>query len=232
MRLTTIIAAAAVLAACAVPQVKQVPAPQPLALPADGNSNTIDLSTVTVKLPYDETKMRVQHGWLCEFGKEITLPNDRLPMSRRDVEEAFSRALGPLNYKFPKAPESVFEASSVNGPQLLIGATVIRREASLCYQFSGSPTLSFGNISSAKGSAYLQITWEIFSVAERKVILRKTTEGTYMTDETIDDGEKITTLNAFKASLLSLAADPKFKELVLRKEPLPPLKEKSNSLPA
>ncbi len=214
-----------------MPQVKQVSNPEPSVLPVDEVSNTIDLSTVTVKLPYDEAKMRIQYGWLCEFGKEVILPNDRLPISRRDVDEGFRRALGPLNYKFPKPSESVFQSSSVDGPDLLLGATVIGREASLCFQFSGSPTLSFGNISSAKGSAYLKISWEVFSVADQKVILKKTTEGTYRTDESLADGDKVTTLNAFKASLLSLAADPKFKELILQKRPAPPSMEKTKALP-
>ena len=216
-RLLTVISVTVLLGACAVHPVRHVAASEPSALPANVFSNTIDLSTVTVRLPYDEAKMRIQYGLFCEFGNEVTLPNERLPITKRDIEETFRRALGPLNYKFPKPSESVFQSLTSDSPQLLLGATVIRREASLCFPFSGSPTLSYGNINSAKGSAYLQITWEVFSFSEKKVVLKRTTEGAFRADNTIVDGEKITTLNALKASLLSLAADPQFKELILQK---------------
>jgi len=214
--------AIALIGGCALPPGKQARMAEPSALSADSQSNTIDLSLVTVRLPYDKAKTRIQYGWFCEYGKEVTWPNDSLPVSRRDIEETFRQALGPLNYKFPKPSTSVFESRLGEGADLLLGAVVTEREANLCFPLSGSSNLSFGNINSAKGSTYLQITWEVFSVIERRVVFKTTTEGAFQTGTSIVDGEKVMTLNAFKASLLGLAADPKFKELILRRQIPPP----------
>ncbi len=205
------------LAACSVPPVKQVPVLNPSALPADSNSNIVDLSVIAIKLPYDEGKVRFQFGWLCELGNEIKLPNDSLPVTRRDLYEGFRRALGPLNYRFPKASNSAFQSAPIEGPELILGATVIQREVSLCFPFSGSPTIRFGNTRVAKGSVYLKIMWEAFSIREQKVVFNKTTEGTYKVDESLDDAETIIYTNAFVASLKNFAADQTFRDLVLQK---------------
>jgi hypothetical protein len=102
----------------------------------------------------------------------------------------------------------------------------------MCFPYSGSPTLAFGNTSTAKGSVYLQIAWEVFSVSERKVVFRKTTEGTFRSDDPIGGAERAMTLNAFTASLLNLAADPQFRELVLQQPKSPANDGKRPSLPA
>jgi hypothetical protein len=142
-RATTIFVLALMLEGCTVPTVRQAEMLKPMALPVKAFSNVIDISTVRVRLPFAERGMRLQYGWLCESGDEVALPNDSLPLTRRDIEEAFRRALAPLNYKFPTPPDSVFQTARAEGAQLLLGATVIKREASLRFQSSGSRSLAF-----------------------------------------------------------------------------------------
>lgn len=222
----------ALLVGCSVPPVKQVVAESPTALPVDSHSNVIDLSVVVVKLPYDERRVRFQFGWLCEMGNEIKLPNDSLPVTRQDLYEGFRQALGPLNYKFPKPSNSAFQSAPIERAELLLGATVIKREVSLCFPFSGSPTIRFGNTRTAKGSVYLQVAWEIFSVAEQKVVFKKTTEGVYKAEESISDAETVLYTNAFAASLANFAADPHFRDLVLQKPKPRPGNTKMSNIPA
>lgn len=202
------------LAACAIPPVSNAEKRAAIAVPIDTQSNPLQLSKVITRIPVGETIAKMQYGWGCMPGMVLGWPGGRLAVSDQSLSETFKRELERLRYAIASEPDSVFESAITSPSQLQVGATISKVEANLCFPYSGSPTLSAGNTDSVKGAVFMRVTWELYSPAQAKVILKLTTDGAFQTDPTIVGGLPAIFLKAFAANINNLAADPEFHRLV------------------
>jgi hypothetical protein len=127
----------------------------------------------------------------------------------------------PLGYQLEAEPESVFSPPPGPRAELLVGATVKKVQANLCFPFSGSPSLNVGDPSLTKGTVFVEIVWELYSVSQAKVVHTATTSGTFESKDAIGGGIATMVLNAFMNSLSNLAADAAFHKQATTRPPLP-----------
>lgn len=214
------IAATGALGACAALPVPKAPTLVPPPLPQQAFSNELRLSTVIARMQPSDAILNVQYGWACLPAGSRALQTNRLPVIPEDMTAAFKAVLEPLRYKIERESESVFVPRNGPAAELLVGATVKRIEASLCFPFVGSPALNVGDPSLVKGKLFAQVTWEIFSVSRGAVVYTGTTEGTFEIDRTVTGGVGTMVLNAFMVNLANLAANDEFRTHV-QKPPVP-----------
>jgi hypothetical protein len=212
---TASLCAIAVLAtACAVPPVSEAPVRTALVIPAGVNSNDLQLNRILVRLPREQSGYKVQFGWFCEPGIDRGWPLGQLPVSYNDLAEAFNGELGKHQYKVVGLPESVFDSGQ--RAELQVGGIVNRLEANFCFPFSGRPTLDVGITDRIKGNIFMQVTWEVYSVSQSKVVFTTTTQGAFKAEEAVRGGVPGMLVRAFSANLRNLAADPGFHGVVLK----------------
>ena len=134
----------------------------------------------------------------------------RLVMNPRTEQAIMSPALravreelGRAGYKDPtRAPQRLFEEDNeAAGPDLLLGGMLEEFRTSYCSSGSGART---------DGWVRMKVRWELYDVAERKVVHAKTVETTSETtgSEAIREGEFFA--RAYRASVRALLADRQF----------------------
>jgi hypothetical protein len=206
-----------VLVACAVPPPIVIKTGTPLELASGQPVQVMGLGPMVARLDASEAMLNVQYGWFCEPASRRRLPSDFVPFSRGDLQGAIQGALEPLGYKFKSAPDSVFKREAP--APLLLGGTVTKVRVNTCHPFSGRPSLDVGNPTVVKGNAFLEVTWELFSSGDQKVVYKSSSQGSFATESTISGGASAILLNALKENLRNLAADPSFRDAVLKALP-------------
>lgn len=164
------------------------------------------------------SSVSIQYSW---FKKNVSLPrmsSDARLLSVGDMRRAFERLYVPLGYKLAAEESSVFKTTAV--PDLLLGGRMTRVNANAWHPYSGSPDLQEGMPVVVKGSAQLDITWEVLEMSSQKVIFTRTVPGQFEADGDLPGGLSTLILNAYADSLKGLAADPAFRDAVLKAKPL------------
>lgn len=198
-------------------------------------TNVVRLEKVVSRLSSDDARVRIQYSWFCIPTTDVRIPEGAPPIALSDLRRIFQETLEGMKYAVEKPSESIFNASPAMPAGLLIGATVQNLQARLCYPFTGSPTLHVGNISRVKGKVSMQIRWEIYSIAQSKVVHISTTSGSYETNDSIEGGSISMFQRAFSDSLRNLATEPSFNEVLSsplhqrRQQPSPDSEKSLNS---
>lgn len=212
---TVLVAAAAAMAGCTVPPVRQGladPAPSAAPLPAT--------DILPVKFARVETMrvgtggFNVQFGWLCEHGPRKAWQH----LAARDYALLFSRVLQGLGFRVDPPTASLFEDPDL-GSDFQVGATIEATEANLCFPFSGRPSLDVGNPDIVKGHAQMAVRWEVYSRSRKQVVYSLRTEGAVSLPESVRGGAQGVYARLFAANVERLAGDPGFRGLVTRASP-------------
>jgi hypothetical protein len=206
------------LTACAVPQVHEASRLAPILVPEDVETREIELGPLVAKMA--QARVGIQFGFLCEVGQARVLSTTRLPVSQEQINKAFKTVFESLGYRVLKEADSVFAKTA--SADLVLGGTLTQFQSNLCYPYSGRADLTAGSTSSVKGSAFVEIDWELYSVSERKVVYRGKSQGSFETKEIVMGGFDAIVLNAVAASLTNLAANPAFHAIAAR--PVAPAK--------
>jgi hypothetical protein len=217
IRLVSTLLVCIFLAACAVPPPTIVQAGKPLAIPPNQTIQEMDLGPVVARLDVSGSVLNFQYGWFCEPASQRRLPPDAVPFSRGALQRVVQGAFEPLGYKLKSAPDSVFEREAPAA--LSLGGVVTKIVVNTCHPFSGRPSLDVGNPSIVKGNAFVEVTWELFSSGDQKVVYKSSVQGTFATDSTVSGGASAILMNAVAANLQNLASDPSFRDAVINALP-------------
>jgi serine protease Do len=130
------------------------------------------------------------------------------------TESVFSTALNDelaaAHYTLTGQSDDMFgDAHSGSGDELQLGGRVDSLKLDLCY------TVIEGRVEKVKGTASMQVTWELYSPLDRKVIYKKSVTGA--TDDREDTKDLLALLShAFKRAADALLADQGFHDLLIR----------------
>jgi hypothetical protein len=204
---------ATTLVGCAIQTATPVPVQSPEVLNELATGNPIVLSKVIANLPEEDLKVSTQLGAFCIPSFSNYLPANYVPMSNVAMAAGFRRTMAKFNFKVNEAaPGSVFERREIDRQTLFIGATIQRLRINVCHPFSNSTVPNATAPAFAKGSAYIQVRWEVFSVDEGKVIFTSTTEAEHRITDSVTDGVRTLVLGAFLTSLSKLAENQSFRD--------------------
>lgn len=208
----------ATLCACEVPPVRKGEIKVAREVPPGTNAKPIQFRRILVKLPLGEAIGRLHYGWGCFPGAPIIWRGGRLNLTAEELTETFRSELKKANYPVVGDPYALFEDPTALRAEILVAGLVEKIETTACFPFSGSPTANIGYTNSAKGGAFMRVTWQVYSLRDEKVVHSVATEGSFHTDELIPGGVPRFLLNAFSANIRNLLSDPGFHGLVVQTE--------------
>jgi hypothetical protein len=215
LTLTIFLIAASILAACQIAPIRMAERKVPVPLPLEKRTGPIQLKKILIRIPIGDQIGQIYYGWGCAAGAKTTWNGGRLALTDEELTHAFKTELEKHKYTVAGDSESVFERENVSNAEYLVGGSINKVEANLCFPFTGNPTATIGNPAQVKGGVYVKMTWELYSQAERRVIFRTTTEGSDETKELVTGGSAAILLKAFKENVTGLLADPEFQKRVL-----------------
>jgi hypothetical protein len=209
---TSLGAACLLFQACGtVPIIEQIPVPHVIALPSGTPSRVLILDRVIFDIPKDTVIGEKRRGTLC-IGPEDLVWRRSEPLTFREGEyhREFGQIVTAANFRVPDKPTSLFDAPSLSGTELVIAARVPTVKENTC-----SAIDSFGTGRGMyKGSIKLSVHWEVYSVADRKVVLALDNEGTAVSAEFRLFGDYNYYLEAFGNALRGLLSNDDFRRLV------------------
>jgi len=202
----------ALLTACAVPAPIRAPLGTPLPIVSGSTVQEMGLGPLAARLDPSAANISIQYGWFCEPASQRRLASDAVPFSRGDVQLALQAVLEPLGYNFRSAPNSVFERAAPLA--LVLGGTVTKVVVNTCHPYTGRASLDIGMPNVVKGNAFVEVTWELFSSSNERVVYKSSHQGSFATENTISGGVPTILNQALTANLRNLAADPAFRDAV------------------
>jgi hypothetical protein len=182
-------------------------------LPFSNQFAELDLGPVIQRLNPDESGVQTRYGWFCLPAGKRYFSSDQPAIPRASLEQAMRSALQPLNYKLRPRVGSVFASDSPS--RLYLGGTITAVRANVCHPFSGTASLVAGNPGLAKGTVFVDVSWELYDNAEKRVVFSTAVQGSFETAETIDGGVSALLLRATTNNFANLAALPDFRKAVM-----------------
>jgi len=192
---------------CAVAPVKQVAVNQIIPIQKE-NSKRIQFKGVIFKVKHAGIIGESQAGYFCVPHGSLYFNKLVAESLRDDFNQIFLEESANAGYNVASPSNSVFEDINPN-TEFLISGTVNEFLSNQC---------QIGL--SVKGSNYLKINWEIYSVQEKKIIYSKITEGSSLVEKFETGQPNILTLRAFNAAITNLLSDNGFHDLI-SKDPGP-----------
>ena len=202
------------LAGCVVTPVQKAEVKAPIDLKSGQPATTLGFTKIVTKIPLGDQIGTIQHGWWCLPGANINWRGGHLNITDEELTDTFRRELEGRNYPIVGDPYALFGDPSQASAEIFVAGLVTKLDIKVCFPFTGSPTLDFGNTSTVKGGAFMRVIWQVYSRKEGKVVRDISTEGSFQTEETIAGGFPIILRNAFAANVRNLLADPGFHALV------------------
>jgi hypothetical protein len=139
---------------------------------------------------------------------DIHWDNDEGAFSDSFLTKTAYKAFNDIdNLKIIGDPNKLFMEEEDEDPDYLISAQITDVELGICKEFS----LLFGYYSGKEsGRAYVKTIWQVYSVADNKIVYNTETEGYYELDTPNKKGIKKVIRGAFKKSIKNLLAEENF----------------------
>ena len=196
-------------------RIKNVTALKPI-IPKSEESKPIMFKKVIVKLPRGKVIGCMQVGLLCVPQSELYWRGGRTTISEEEFGDVLNDELEKNGYTVVGDPNAIFEDTASWKAQYLIGARISDMAANVCY-----PNAGYGQYGKAKGEAYLEVEWQIYSKKTREVVLRFKTEGNSKVKSSIPAGDAEIYFQAFAEAANNMLADREFYELVALEKEVP-----------
>jgi len=200
---------AAIVGGCASSANIQPVADKPvIEVPQPEQARPIQFRKIVIKLRRGEDIGAIESGLLCSPHAELTYRGGRMTLDDEELTETFRDELEAANYRVVGDPDALFEDPSTWQAEYLVAGLVKRMNANICY-----PQLGWGS-TDAKGEAFMEVDWQIYSRLDRKVVHELTTQGSSDVPDSRPTGEVDVFLDAFAQATRNLLADKRFYDLV------------------
>lgn len=208
-RLATVAALAVAIAGCTSSANIQPVADKPvIEVQASEQARPIQFRKIVVKLKRGEVIGAFQAGLLCLPKEKLTYRGGRMTFDDDELTETFRDELEAANYRVVGDPDALFDDPSTWQAEYLVAGLVKRMSANVCY-----PMLKFGD-TDARGEAFMEVRWQIYSRLDRQVVLELTTQGSSELSESAPTGETDLFLDAFAQATRNLLGDRRFHDLI------------------
>lgn len=155
----------------------------------------------------------MQIGLLCVPNSrgQITWKGGKIDFTDDEMIEIFRDELKKENFPVVGDTSALFEDVNKTSAELLVAALIKDIKMNVCYPMAG-----FGNFSDAKGEAYMEVEWQVYSSLDRKTVHKTVTKGGSKLESARSTGAQDILYDAFAQATRNLMADNKFHKLVLR----------------
>lgn len=145
------------------------------ALPPGTETRPVQLARVVATLSRGESIGRIRTGLMCWGRQNLTWKSGATTeLNTKDLDEVFREKLQKLGYKVAGDPADLFSDSNDGGAGYLIGGSIEHLNVDVCF-----PMSYYENWDNTKGSASVEVKWQIYSRLERRVVATIKTDGSF-----------------------------------------------------
>ncbi|QHJ00395.1 hypothetical protein GT347_21885 [Xylophilus rhododendri] len=174
----------------------------------------VSLSIVKTNIPLGKAFAVFEYGWFCKYASTTQYRGTELNITGAEYLQSFSGVLKAAQYPQPIVPVGAFDEPKMEDVDLLAGATIEDVDLNVCVPFSGDPNLRLGFLGTLKGSVYMKVRWQLFSLVAKKVVYEAVTEGSYKSEGAISSSTTEFLRKAFESSLQNLLTEPGFMDVM------------------
>lgn len=149
----------------------------------------------------------------CGVADPIYWMTGKAKIHDEEFTDSFFQELKRANYNVIGDPKEMFGdyTSEKLDPEYLIGGRIDAITMDICEEYDGWSGRYTGRES---GSAAIDVTWQVFSTLERKVVYETKTRGSSNIKAAVPDGEYAVLESAFAAAASNLAGEQAFHDLL------------------
>lgn len=191
----------------------RVEVPSPVAveeLPTGTMTRPVQLSKVIVKLSRGEAYGRIKGGLICAVGEPLIWKGGRVQVDPTDFDDVFKDELGKLGFDVVSGTGDLFDEGNDKRAEYLVGSTIKSMTVEACFPNSG-----FGDMTSAKGTAVMEVEWQVYNRLDRQVVERFTTRTGYSQKKSQAGGLETILFSAFAENVRALAASGKLQKILV-----------------
>lgn len=202
--------------------VPATPAAAPLA--KDAQTRTVSLTKIVAKVDNDARWASVQSGPLCIPTGKLAWGKSGGQLQTDALEAAFRDEVEDAGFRMEGDKDNLFEEAA-SFTEYTVAGVVKGAEGQFC--FPGK--LSGGG--KVKGTAVLEVEWQIYSRLQRQVVARVETRAGFESRRSAD-GVDMVVLDAFAETVKALVASDEFRKAFVGRAPTleeamkPPVREK------
>jgi hypothetical protein len=201
------------LSGCIVSNVEQAPVAEPVPLAAALPSRPLRLDRVVFDVPRGAVIGTLMRGF-CIGPDPIKWSADSLVLRKGDYHLEFEKVIQKYNFKLPPKPSSMFETTVPTDDELLVAVKISDIKENRCeaiHTWSGKEIY--------KGSVRFAVRWEVYSLADLKVVFTLDNVGFAALEEwrpySRQYYEDYYYPTAFGNALRGLLENPEFRKLVV-----------------
>lgn len=193
-----------------IKMVSQIPVPEVISLPSNVQSRLLILDRVVYDIPKGTVLGEKRQGNLCVFPAPLIWNEEIIEYNQGDYHREFEKIAKNYNFQLAKKPTSLFGSSISTGDEYLIAAKIVITNHNIC------SAQTFGeHIPIRKGNVRFSVRWEMFSVAEKKVVFVFENESSGVLEDFKPYGEDNYFIKAFGNAVKGLLNDKGFRDLVV-----------------
>jgi S1-C subfamily serine protease len=139
----------------------------------------------------------------------------KITVRDEEMMDSFYRALKSANYDVVGDPDALFGnySDAQRSPEYLVGGRVDLIALDVCDEVTWKGRWK----GTQSGLGRVEVTWQVFSPLEGKVVLETQTSGSAELNEGVPNGEVTLIMRAFAVAARNLAGDPRFHDVLLRR---------------
>lgn len=137
----------------------------------------------------------------CVAKRPITLETNTFSVENRMFFNEFTKLMMEAKFNIPDDPNDLF-ASNKTEPEYLIAAMIKDFEIDYCLFSANVPN----KVGQGDGQLYMNIDWQVYSLAKEEVVFRKEVEGYGKIENTVDNPFYKILEKSFTSSLRNLLA--------------------------
>ena len=189
----------------------------PIPIPAGVETASIAVKEIITHIPNDTIIGQAEGGLACVKKGNIRADAAEYYVTNRPYREILSRELISQNYNILHQQKTLFNTLPSENSNFLIGGLIMKMEGNVCF-----PNVLIDNSQRSKGSAFLEIEWQVFDVKNQKVVLTLSTQGSAIVKKKVTAGLGVALDGAFTMAARNLMADERFYSLMVESYPANP----------
>ncbi len=200
------------------------PAPASAPLAPGVQTRTVSLSKIVARVDSDARWAAVRAGPLCLPTGRLAWGKSSGQMQTDALSQVFRDEVEAAGFRMEGEPDNLFEEAA-SFTEYTVAGVVKDAEGQFCFP----STLGGGKV---KGSAVLEVEWQIYSRLQRQVVARVPTRAGFEARRTVDGGVDMVVLDAFGETVKALIASDAFRktfvgrQLTLEEAMRPPVRER------
>jgi hypothetical protein len=194
--------------------VTQFPVSVPVVIDKEKYQRPLLLSMVVVDIPFGTVYGKWYFDYVCIYPRKLVWKKEVPEVWKiGPYHNEFNSVVRQYGYQTLPQSESLFSEQKLQGDELIIGAKLKNIEEIFCNTI-GSETNSRGEY---KGSANMTVKWEVYSIADGKVVYTAETKGSAIGYEFVPVTNHRYYARAFGNAFRQLLTDEKFLKIITDK---------------